>query len=184
MVDGRHNLTPRKRVDGRGSGVVEGGARHAHSSDVPTIASLLNNYRDRTGASYKDMSRRSGDVLTVARLQQLATAPPKEFPKHTRTMEALASLLEVPLATIVLAFAAGLGMPVRDSGPLLALSLPPGTDNLTDRDRDAILAVTRQLIAARSRQVPVPAPDLSRVQGLRLAEPETLRTVHDLPDGK
>lgn len=105
-----------------------------------------------------EMSRRSGNALTVARLQQLATTPPREFPKQARTVEALASLLEVPVATIVLSFASSLGLAVHGSSPILAVSLPPGTDNLTPEDRDAILAVTRQLVAARRHALPEVEP--------------------------
>jgi hypothetical protein len=167
--------------------VVEDDVQGAESSDVPTIASLLTAYRDRTGASYEEMSRRSGHVLSVARLQQLATTPPREFPKKTRTVAALAILLEVPESTIVLGFARSLGIPIRSTMPTLAVSLPPGTDDLMPEDRDAILAVVRQLVAARSAArppeppAPIGGPDLPKTQGWRLSETQPLRVVpsHD-----
>jgi hypothetical protein len=119
---------------------------------VPTIAELLLSYRDRTGHSYSEMAKRVRDELQAARLQQLVTAPPKAFPSR-RTVELLAELLEVPTATIVLAFAAGLGIPVSQSGSMLERTLPPGTDVLTPEDREAIRLVTRTLVEARNAVV-------------------------------
>ncbi len=160
--------------------MVERGGSEPHSSGVPTIAELLLAYRDRTGASYAEMARKVGDELTPARMHQLTTEPPKQFPKLPRTVALLADMLEVPVTTVVLAFAAGLGIPVNSSDSLLALTLPPGTDDLTGEDRNAIVAVTRQLLDARkaARAVPEhrgelidlarpPAPDLSRVAARR-----------------
>jgi hypothetical protein len=122
---------------------------------VPTIAELLTAYRDRTGASYEEMARKVGDEINRSRMHQLVTAPPKEFPKRARTIELLAQLLEVPVTTVVLAFAAGLGIPVSTEQSRLALLLPARTDDLlTDEDRDAIIAMTRSLMAAhRVREV-------------------------------
>jgi len=85
-------------------------------SGVPTIAELLLAYRDRTGTSYAEMSRKVGDEITAARMHQLATRPPGQFPKTPRVVELLARLLEVPVTTIVLGFAAGLGVLSHDVG--------------------------------------------------------------------
>jgi hypothetical protein len=157
--------------------VVEHNGGTSDSPDVPTIAELLLNYRDRTGASYGDMSKQVNGALSTQRIQQLTTAPPKEFPKRQRTIELFAELLQLPISTIVLAYAAGLGLPVKQAGSLLAISLPPGTDNLTDRDQAAILSVTRQLIEARREADQAggqvvnlarpPAPDFSRIAARR-----------------
>ena len=116
---------------------------------MPTIAELLTAYRDRTGASYEDMARKVDDEINRSRMHQLATAPPKEFPKRARTVELLAQLLEVPVTTIVLAFAKGLGIPVQSSNTLLADTLPPGTDLLTAEDREVVRVVARALVDAR-----------------------------------
>ena len=119
---------------------------------MPTIAELLTAYRDRTGASYEDMARKVGDEINRSRMHELATQPPKNFPKLPRTFERLADLLEVPVTTIVLAFAAGLGLPVSTTQSRLAQLLPARTDELlTDEDRDAILNVTRSLLEANLR---------------------------------
>lgn len=126
----------------------------ADGSAVPTIAELLTSYRDRTGYSYKDMARKVRDEIQGSRLQQLVVAPPKAFPER-RTIELLAELLEMPTATIVLACAAGMGIPVRDSSSELARTLPPGTDKLTVEDRDAIRTITRALIEARRDEMAI-----------------------------
>lgn len=152
--------------------MVERRSNVSDASAVPTIAELLTAYRDRTGASYEDMARKVGDEINKSTMHKLTTRPPDQFPKLPRTVELLAQLLEVPVTTIVLAFAAGLGLPVSRAGSLLAETLPPGTDSLTPEDREAVRAVTKALVDAR-RQAP-PAPDLSRVEGLRLAEVETV----------
>lgn len=133
---------------------------------VPSIAALLAQYRDRTGASYDDMERSLGGAISRGRLQQYVTKPPKGFP-DPENIQHLADLLHVSVTTILEAFAVSLGLTVEDRRPLLAISLPPGTDNLTDRDRAAIIGVVRQLVEARRD---VPTPDLDRVEGLRLAE--------------
>lgn len=46
-------------------------------------------------------------------------------------------------------------------------------EKLNAEDREVVLAVARQLIAARNETAHYGPPDLSRVQGLRLAEEET-----------
>ena len=130
--------------------MVERVAGRGESDAVPTIAELLTAYRDRTGMSYRRMAQKVRDEIHGTRLQVLATEPPKEFPKNARTIEVLAELLEVPVATIVLAFAAGLGIPVRQGGTMLERTLPPGTDTLTAEDREAIRYVTRALVDART----------------------------------
>ena len=114
------------------------------------MAELLLAYRDRTGASYREMARKVDDELTQARLHQLATRPPGRFPESNYTVELLARLLEVPVTTIVLAFAAGLGLDVRPGSGLLSQALPPGVDELPGEDRDTVVAVARALLRARA----------------------------------
>lgn len=160
-------------VDGTGEHVVDVQGGGGDSRAMPTISDLLNAYRDRTGHSYDEMARRTNDEMRGSRIQQLTVNKPavKAFP-DARTVELLSQLLEVPIATTVLAFASSLGLSVRDSAPTLAQILPPGTDNLTPQDRDAILAVIRQLVAARNA-AGHGTPDLSRLQALRLSEEES-----------
>ena len=149
----------------------------SHSSAVPTIRELLNEYRDRTGDSYDDMARRVDDAIGKQRLQQLATASPKRLPYEPKTIRALSQLLGVDTATVVLAFAADLGLPVERAGPALAHLLPQGTADLTRDDMDAVLHVVRQMVAVRQaatkadpapvRELHPPKPDLSKVAARR-----------------
>jgi hypothetical protein len=152
--------------------MVERRSGHGDSPPVPTISELLAQYRDRTGASYDEMSRSVNGEITTAWFHKLTTQPPKSFPRDADTVQALADLLQVPVATIVLAFASSLGLPVTQSSSMLLLTLPPGTDNLQPADVAAIRAIVRQLVEAR-RAVSLPEPDLSRVEGLRIEEEST-----------
>lgn len=148
--------------------MVERGGPDADPAHVPSIAELLAQYKDRTGASYEDMARSIGEAVSGGRLHQLATKPQRNFP-DPETIRHLSDLLHVSVTTVLEAFAVSFGLRVEDR-PLLALTLPPGTDVLTDRDRAAILAVIRQFVEAR-RPAPDPTPpDLATVEGLRLAE--------------
>lgn len=121
---------------------------------------------DETGDSYGDINRRSGDAISAQQVSKWLTKPIVEFPKP-RTLGALADLLQVPVTTIILAFAVSLGLPVRQAGTTLEVTLPPGTDVLTPEDRAAIRGVTAALVDARRQSL---RPDLEKVQGLRLAE--------------
>lgn len=186
FVYGRRTVSACLLLYTDGRAVVERGNAGSDSSAVPTIADLLTAYRDRTGDSYEDMARKVGDEISRSRMHQLTTRPPREFPKLPRTVERLADMLEVPVTTIVLAFAAGLGIPVTQTGTMLEVTLPAGTDTLTAEDREAIRHVTRALVDARRGFVQTatgsgkshtvgelvdlarpPAPDLSRVAARR-----------------
>lgn len=158
--------------------MVERSGDDADPASVPSIAALLQQYRDRTGASYEDMSKAVGGAISDGRLQQLVKNPVKGFP-DPGTIRHLAELLHVSITTVLESFAVSLGLDVEQSRPLLAITLPPGTDDLTDRDRAAILAVVRQLLDAR-RQAVHPEPDVATLDAMRLAEPHSAdsRTNH------
>lgn len=162
--------------------MVEGSGQDADPAGVPSIAALLAQYRDQTGASYDDMSRSIGDAISGGRLHQIATKPPKNFP-DPENVRHLADLLNVSVTTVLEAFAVSLGLSVEQRRPLLAITLPPGTDNLTPGDVAAVRAVIIQLVEARRPTEPPPQPDLSKVEGLRLAETQPLRVVPE-PDNK
>lgn len=158
--------------------MVERDGRRDDSSAVPTIAELISSYRDRMGTpSYEVMSRKVRNEILPGRLHQLHTTKPKSF-AEARTMEALAELLEVPVATIVLAYASSLGIAVRDSSPELARTLPSGTDKLTVEDRDAIRAVVKALISARRDEHSVIAAWQQDESQPAITGPEPA-TVHD-----
>lgn len=116
---------------------------------VPTIGELITAYRDRTGASYRDIARKVRDEIHSSAIQKLVVQPPKSF-AEARTMELLAEALDLPVATVVLGYAASLGIPVRDTAPELARRLPAGAADLSTRDVDAIIAVVKRFIEARN----------------------------------
>jgi hypothetical protein len=148
--------------------VVDDSKTGQDSLAVPTISELLAQYRDRTGASYDEMSRSVDGAITSAWFHKLTTSPPKSFPRDAATVQQLADLLQVSITTILEAFALSLGLPVPQSRSLLLVTMPPGTDKLEPDDVAALRAVIRQLVAARSSGRP--ELDESRLHGLRLLE--------------
>lgn len=107
----------------------------------------------------------------------MVTQPRKAFP-DPQTIVVLSDLLDLPVATILAGFAASLGLPVRQPGSALDVVMPPGTEELTVEDREAIRVITRALINARRAvdDPPMgdlvdlarpPQPDLSRVAARR-----------------
>lgn len=127
---------------------------------------------DARGASYPDLARRTGNAISHQALHKLVTEPRKAFP-DPKTLQVLSELLDLPVATIVLACARSLGLAVRQAGTELDVVLPPGTETLTGEDREAIRVVTRALIDARRssaspvRELRPPVPDLTRVAARR-----------------
>lgn len=158
--------------------MVDRSSPDADPAHVPSIAALLTQYRDRTGASYDAMSLSIGKAISSGRLHQIATTPQKNFPDPDNVRH-LADLLNVSITTVLEAFAVSLGLDVEQRRPLLAVTLPPGTDNLTVGDVAAVRAVISQLVESR-RAASQPVPDMDRVQGVRLDEPSTLQP-HDSP---
>lgn len=146
--------------------MVERGGEGVDPAHVPSIASLLAQYRDQTGASYDDMSRSIGEAISGGRLHQIATKPVKNFP-DPENVRHLADLLNVSITTILEAFAVSLGLDVEQRRPLLAITLPPGTDNLTAGDVTAVRSVILQLVDAR-RVAARSVPDFDKLEGLRL----------------
>lgn len=137
---------------------------------MPSIAALLTQYRDMTGASYDDMSDSIGGAISGGRLQQIVKKPVRNFPDPDNARH-LAELLNVSITTVLEAYAVSLGLDVDQRRSLLSMTLPPGTDNLTATDVAAVRAVISQLVEAR-RAMHIPMPGAS-AQGLRVAEPDT-----------
>lgn len=146
--------------------------------DVPTLRELIDRHTDRTGESRRAL----GDRGPVAHqtLSKWWNGAIHTFP-DPETLDAFAHATNNSLELVVLATARTLGLPVSTTATNLAQSLPPGTDILTLEDRDAILAVTRALVDARRQTQSKRAPDLDKVEGLRLAEDDdpTLRPVEN-----
>jgi hypothetical protein len=102
---------------------------------------------DDRGWSYGQLEQRSKGKLTKGRWQQLGTqSRMSRFPEPD-TLRLMARVLELDETTIVLSAAESLGLDVRRRGPMLAQLLPAGTDQLSERFRDAILALIRAAVA-------------------------------------
>jgi hypothetical protein len=117
-----------------------------HGDDVLTLQALIRARMDDTGRTYADLSYQSGGSLTKGRWQQLGTGRIRAFPEPP-TLIAIAEVLEVDVTAVVLAAAQSLGIDARRRGPDLAQLLPAGTDRLSERMRDAILAIIRAAVA-------------------------------------
>jgi hypothetical protein len=143
------------------------------NQNVPSLAELIRQHRDRTGDSYADMAARAERAtrgakdsagLTRAAFQRLATVGTDRFP-NPATLGTLAQVLDVPVSTIVLAAATSLGLPVQADTE--AMWLPGGTEHLTPEDRAAVRAVTRALVDART-----PPPTSPITEPGPITEPE------------
>ena len=146
----------------------------ADSEHVLTLRDLIQRHIDSTGESRRALGDRCG--VAHQTLGYWWNGSIKTFP-DPETMLAFANATRTPIETVLLATARTIGLPVHGV-PDLAAMLPPGTDNLSARERDAVLAVIRALVDARrpsDRARPadrVGPPDLSDpdVQGLKLDE--------------
>jgi hypothetical protein len=94
--------------------------------------------------SYEQLSKACGGLPTAKRLQQLATAPIKNFPDPA-TIRSLSKGLGVTESTVVLASAASLGLEVHTPSMWAAL-LPAGTELIPDHMRDGILSVVHSAV--------------------------------------
>lgn len=110
------------------------------------IAALIRTTKgDRT---YDQIAVDCGDEPSSKRLQQIATSPPKEFPKP-ETVRALARGLRVSERQIVLAWSESLGIRTAEDGGRLAQLLPPSAAHLDDEQIAAVLAVIKAMRADR-----------------------------------
>lgn len=99
------------------------------------------------GWSYSDLERRSGRALSRGRWQQLGSGvPQKKFPDPV-SLKVIAQVLDVNITAVVLAAAQAVGLDARPQGSALARLLPPGTDQLSEQMRDAILALIGSAVA-------------------------------------
>lgn len=118
---------------------------HPTSADEPslTLHQLIRTRMDAQGWSYSDLERLSGRALSRGRWQQLgAGVQQKKFPDPA-SLSVIAQVLQVDITTVTLAAARAVGLNVLPVGGDLAHLLPPGTDRLSARMRDAILMVIR-----------------------------------------
>jgi hypothetical protein len=124
---------------------LRGSEQGSQSHSVPTIADLIQARRAERGWSYRTLADRADHVFSAQRWQQLGTGVRiKEFPEPA-TIQAMADALEVDVASVVLAAAASIGLPVERRQSELAAMLPSNADDLTEEQRDAVLAVIRAM---------------------------------------
>ena len=144
----------------------------ADSEHVLTLRDLIQRHIDSTGESRRALGDRCG--VAHQTLGYWWNGSIKIFPEP-ETLLAFANATRTPIETVLLATARTIGLPVQGV-PDLAAMLPPGTDSLSARERDAVLAVIRALVDARRPSTRsderIGSPDLSdpNIQGLRLDE--------------
>lgn len=100
--------------------------------------------------SYADLERDCGGTPKAARWQQLATAPPKNFPDPP-TIEALARGLKVPAVTVVLSSAESLGIDTRRAAPEFLDYLPEGIETLTEQQVQIVSETVRSFVESNRR---------------------------------
>ena len=117
-----------------------------------TLHQLIRSHMDTRGWSYSDLERQSDGALSRGRWQQLGSGvEQKRFPDPSSLL-VIAHVLDVDITTVVLAAAQAVGLAVTRVGGDLADLLPPGTDRLSERMRDAILMVIRAGVADAADQ--------------------------------
>lgn len=116
---------------------------------VPTIAELIQRHRDATGDSYRAMAERAhqqGITLKHQTLADLATKPPKGWPKNPETITGIALALRTTERAIVVAFARSFGLDMTAERELFTNTLYGATGNelrLMPRD---VQAQVRELV--------------------------------------
>lgn len=141
---------------------VEQYPKSRDATDVPTIRELVRAALD-AGKTVRQLEIDSGGLVRFQTFQELSSHPPKQFPKRAATILGVAAALNLSESTVVLAYAAGLGIPVH-AGSTFALRLPPGVDNIELPLQDAILQLMRSALSVGAgrggvtdeRQHPVP----------------------------
>ena len=116
--------------------------------DVPTIRDLIRAALD-AGRTVRQLADDSGGRVKFQTFQELANHPPKQFPKEPKTIEGMSQALGIPPATVVLAYAKGLGIDVSTSSSFV-LRLPPGVDQVHPDMQDAIIGLTRAAVRTTS----------------------------------
>lgn len=132
--------------------MVEDSEERVDRVAVPTIKELILTQRESLGLSYREMSQRAdraGLKIKHQTIQELATARPKQWPKTSATIRALAEALDVTERAVVLAFARSFDLEVSADSSLLEMILPAGTKNVHPSIQQAIAGVVRAAISAQ-----------------------------------
>ena len=131
---------------------------------VLPLHELIRARMEDRGWSYGQLEHRSDGKLTKGRWQQLGTQSRMSRFPEPETLRLMARVLELDETTVVLSAAESLGLDVRRRGPVLAQLLPAGTDRLSERFRDAFLALIRAAVAEsweRDTNAPEAAADVT-----------------------
>lgn len=118
------------------------------SGSMPTIGDLIRNELQR-GKSVRDLETDSGGQVAFQTFQQLAHRPPRNFPKDPKTVRGMARALQVDEMTVVLAYAAGLGIYISGLSNF-ALRLPPGVDDLDPQLQDSMVGMIRAAVKSHT----------------------------------
>lgn len=144
-----------------------------HGNPVLPLHELIRAHMQQHGLSYADLERASGRALTRGRWQQLGSgAQQRKFP-DPGSLEVIAQVLEIDITTVVLAAARHLGLDVHHRAAGLAGLLPAGTDQLSERLREAILTLIRAAVAETAGGDRVAREREGELAGLRLEWPKS-----------
>lgn len=146
---------------------------HARPDRALPLHDLIQARMRERGWSYSDLERTAGRALTRGRWQQLGSgAPLRKFP-DPGSLTVISQVLEVDITTVVLAAAQSLGLDVRQQGADLSSLLPDRTERLSDRMRDAILALVRAAVAETLDEDGLEPGRSDALRGLRLEWPKS-----------
>lgn len=112
----------------------------------------------RGGRSFEELAAAHPNSPSRQFWHQLATKPQRAFPKP-ETIRGIAATLRVTQATVVLAWAQSLGIPMVHEARLAQL-LPPGSEQLSDSAIATVLSMVNELIpeAPAGKVLPMSAP--------------------------
>lgn len=112
---------------------------------MPSLGALITARRKALSLTYEGLAERSDGKLTKQRWQQLGTdTRVNKFPEP-RTLELIADTIGVGVDRVILATAVTLGVKIPSDRSTFATLLPPNADELTQEQRDAVIAVIRAM---------------------------------------
>jgi transcriptional regulator with XRE-family HTH domain len=113
-------------------------------SDMTPVGELIEETRRLNDWSYRDLERRSGDVVSKARFQQLARGQLRAMPE-ARTINGIAKALALPVSVVVDRLLATLGIPRPGGGPQPPELAIAADEHLDEAAKEALLAQLRLL---------------------------------------
>jgi hypothetical protein len=160
-------------VDGRLGVPVERQQATRDRSEVSTIKDLIRAAL-ANGKTVRQLEADSGGRVRFQTFQELSNAAPKNFPRDVHdTITGMAIALGVPEATIVLAYAKSLGVPVS-TGSAFAMRVPPGVDRLDPAVQDAALGLLRAVVRMEVTSQSPASPEVDEIEEdeIPLADPD------------